>query len=127
MPNRKSKSREPTLEELGIYLDGPFDAESCPDELRELFQLVNDVRYLRFSAFARGQAPKADSVEVRPKIVDAHEYDRLLKRRATEMMVASSDPSRVDDAETEWVSALEPFVFRRFDRHREELSVYHHW
>lgn len=43
-----------TLEEEGIDIKlSPFVAKDCPDDVRDLFQLVHDVKGLQFESFAR--------------------------------------------------------------------------
>ncbi len=121
----KGKGRELTLEELGIYFAGPFAVEDCPKELQDLFQLVNDVQDLRITKFGGLHAANEANVEVRIKA--AHEYDKALKRQAMELATACFDPDRADDTETKWVSILDPLVFLRLDREKEEKATYHYW
>jgi hypothetical protein len=53
VPMSKDKPKK-TLEEEGIDIKlSPFVAKDCPDDVRDLFQLVHDVKGLQFESFAR--------------------------------------------------------------------------
>ena len=68
-----------TLEEEGIDIKaGPFVAADCPDDVRNLFQLVHDVKGLQFESFAR-YANGGSSSTPKPRIQAAHVYDKWLK------------------------------------------------
>lgn len=125
MATGKSRTDEPTLEDLGIYFAEPFTAAECPKELRDLFQLVHGVQYLRITEFGGYNAINENRVEFETNA--AHEYDKWLKRQASALAATCGDPDRADDTETKWVSVLEPIVFFRFDREKEEKTPYHHW
>jgi hypothetical protein len=124
MPKHKP---EKTLEEEGIDIkDRPFFAKDCPDDVRDLFQLVHDVKGLQFESFARytnggsGSNPK-------PRIQAAHVYDKSLKDQAEDLSTRCNNPDLDDRCEVEWIEALAPVVFFRFDRDLEERANFHHW
>jgi hypothetical protein len=116
-----------TLEEEGIDIkDGPFVATDCPDDVRDLFQLVHDVKSLQFDDFAR-YTNGGSSSNPKPRIQAAHVYDKWLKDQAANLSARCSDPDLNDRHEVEWIEALNPMVFFRFDRDREERANFHHW
>jgi hypothetical protein len=53
-----------------------------------------------------------------------------MKVEAEELSIICNDSRRADDNDYKWVQELEPIVFYRFDREREEKyerGRHHHW
>jgi hypothetical protein len=124
MPKDKPKK---TLEEEGIDIkDTKFLATDCPDDVRDLFQLVHDVKGLRFESFAR-YANDGSNPTPRPRIQAAHVYDKCLKDQAELLSARCSNPNLVDRHEVEWIEVLSPVVCFRFDRDLEDMANFHHW
>ena len=115
-----------TLEEEGIDIKlDPFFATDCPDDVRDLFQLVHDVKGLQFESFARYTNGGSCS-NPKPRIQAAHIYDKWLKDQAEDLSTRCNNPDLDDRHEVEWIEALAP-VFFRFDRDLEERANFHHW
>jgi hypothetical protein len=123
-----SKDKPPkTLEEEGIDIEpSPFVATDCPDDVRDLFQLVHDVKGLQFESFA-GCANGGSSSSPKPRIQAAHLYDKWLKGQAESLCTRCHNPDLNDRHEVEWIEAFSPVVFFRFDRDLEERANFHHW
>jgi hypothetical protein len=123
----KNKPKK-TLEENGIDIrQSPFDVEDCPDEVRDLFQLLHDVKRLRLKTFARTIRNHRSNSSQGPRIQAAFTYDKWLYDRAAELAARCSNPDLDDKSEAEWIKLLQPAVLFRFDRDGEDRAEFHHW
>jgi len=126
VPMPKDKPNK-TLEQEGIDIKtGPFLAEDCAKDVRDLFQLVHDVKGLQFESFARYTSAGSSS-SPKPRILAAYIYDKWLKDQAEILSTRCSNPDLIDRHEVEWIEALSPLVMFRFDRELEEGANFHHW
>lgn len=119
MPGQPLNSREMALDQYGIYLIPCLDVADCPDQLEDLFKLIQGAKGLRFEKFGglRENRNNPQAFEMKA----AHDYDAWLERRADSLTHKSQDPEIVDKTEPEWATVLAPDFFHPFDRMQEEM------
>jgi len=132
VPLRKSDSY--SLQAHDIYFQKRQAVGNCPAEIQNLFKLVIGIKDLNADHF--GGYETADPKHavfpstILPEFSPRQEYERELKVEADELSITYSDSRRADDNEEKWVQELEPVVFYRFNREREEKyerDRHHHW
>ena len=108
-----------SLENYNIRLLQTVDVDTCPEGLREIFQLIHNTRKLEIEHLGR-KSPSQVSTD--PDVRSMLDYEKKLIRDAFRLARRCSDPQRPDDHESKWVSILEPLVFSRFNRESQELK-----
>jgi hypothetical protein len=123
--NRASKNDRSTLEEGGIMMEPFAKNKDIPSGLRDLSQLVHDVKHIRWKGFSGYR--RSEESSVKQTNTAAHDYDKQLSRRAQDLSYDCNEPKRENDDESKWIDVLEKSVFQRFNREEEEKARYHHW
>ena len=118
------------LDQYGFYRVPSLDrADHCPESVHKIFQLIQDLKYLRTLHFL-ARAERTDSRSVFDTNA-AHDYNMTLGLRAEDLAHRCCDPDLMDAPEDEWVQLLSPRVFLTFDRREEEEldtnRPFHHW
>ncbi|KAN0112639.1 hypothetical protein V8E51_005590 [Hyaloscypha variabilis] len=125
VPLRKSDSY--SLQAHDIYFQKRQAVGNCAAEIQNLFKLVIGIKDLNADHF--GGYETADPKHavfpstILPEFSPRQEYERELKVEADELSITYSDSRRADDNEEKWVQELEPVVFYRFNREREENFI----
>ncbi|ORY17570.1 hypothetical protein BCR34DRAFT_555125 [Clohesyomyces aquaticus] len=107
-----------TLQSYGIEIRKGQECNivaDCP-KLAGLFQLILNIKQLNIDRFG-GSVGEDHSIHPTPSI----QREAELKLEAIELARACSDPKSHTDTEDEWVAAMKPIVFYRFDRKAEEI------
>ncbi|KAF2180881.1 hypothetical protein K469DRAFT_793295 [Zopfia rhizophila CBS 207.26] len=124
-PKSSTMPSNDSLEAHGIYFRVEKTLESvndCPEELRDLFEVILCVhKRIEFQKFGGQEANDLD-----PPLIEftaRQQYEKELKKEASDLQVFCSDPKRSDDVEATWVETLGPIVFYRFNRELEETFI----
>jgi hypothetical protein len=113
-----------TLEELDFFKEESVEKD-IPSKLLGLFPLVHDVEHTRWEGFAGCKDSEESNINQRNWA--AHDYNKYLASRASDLLRECDDPSRENSNENEWMMVLTQNVFHQFDREEEEGALYHHW
>jgi hypothetical protein len=131
-PQRKSDSY--SLQAHDISFQKRQAVGNCPGEIQNLFKLVIGIKNLNADHFWGYETADPNHAvfpsTILPEFSPRQEYERELKVEADELSITCSDSRRADDNEDKWVQELEPVVFYRFNREREEKyerDRQYHW
>jgi len=131
-PQRKSDRT--SLQAHDIYFQKCQAVNNCPAKLKDLFKLVIGIKDLKADHFGgygtTGSKHSVFASKPFPEFSSRQQYERELKFEADELSITCSDSRRADDNEEKWIQELEPIVFYRFNREREEKherNRHHHW
>jgi hypothetical protein len=126
---KKHRSRKLRVQRLAeenvVFRDdiGVDCLDDCPDALRDLFRLVQDVRNLRTSLFGTKREKEKTVREC---------YETELKAEADELSTDCRRDRMPSASEEDWVASLKPIVFHRFNQAQDSEVLYrrmrnHYW
>ena len=118
-----------TLDEYRIYRVSLSNAESCPESVRKIFELVSQSKNIREAHF--GVRREREDCRGIFDTNAAHDYNMRLRKRACDLARLCEKSRMKDMSEATWVMRLFPLVFLPFDRIQEEeldeVRPFHHW